>query len=291
MDGSTSTRDGGALLPRILYGTAWKKKATADCVARALRAGFRGIDTACQPKHYYEPGVGEGIAQFLGSEAGQGLTRSALYLQTKFTPLSGQDPERLPYDAQAAPAEQVRQSVRVSLTNLRTDYLDCLVLHSPIKDSASMDEVWRALEDAATAGQVRSLGISNCYELDTLRALFQKARTPPVVLQNRFYADTAYDVALRGFCAAHGMVYQSFWTLSANKQVLKQPAIMAPAKRYGVTPAQVFFRYVTQEGMVPITGTQSDAHMHDDLSIFAFELTPGEVVAIRTLLALQPATD
>jgi len=42
----------------LMYGTAWKKEKTAELVSLALKCGFRGIDTACQPKHYNEPGVG-----------------------------------------------------------------------------------------------------------------------------------------------------------------------------------------------------------------------------------------
>lgn len=45
-------------IPIIFYGTAWKKDKTAEYVALALKSGFRAIDTACQPKHYNEFGVG-----------------------------------------------------------------------------------------------------------------------------------------------------------------------------------------------------------------------------------------
>lgn len=48
-------------VPQIFYGTAWKKEKTSQLVEKALKLGFRAIDTACQPKHYNEPGVGEGI--------------------------------------------------------------------------------------------------------------------------------------------------------------------------------------------------------------------------------------
>ena len=41
----------GVKMPRIIYGTAWKKDRTADLVVKAIQTGFRGIDTACQPKH------------------------------------------------------------------------------------------------------------------------------------------------------------------------------------------------------------------------------------------------
>jgi aryl-alcohol dehydrogenase-like predicted oxidoreductase len=50
----------------------------------------------------------------------RGIVRSELYLQSKFTPLSGQDPERVPYDAKASLGEQVAQSFQTSLKNLKT---------------------------------------------------------------------------------------------------------------------------------------------------------------------------
>jgi diketogulonate reductase-like aldo/keto reductase len=48
-------------IPKLVYGTAWKKEQTADLVYTALKAGFRGIDTAAQPKHYDELGVATGV--------------------------------------------------------------------------------------------------------------------------------------------------------------------------------------------------------------------------------------
>src|ERR1700723_2589668 len=93
-------------IPRIIYGTAWKKADTAGLVRLAIQSGFRGIDTACQPKHYDEAGVGAGVAD--GTKSG--LTRRDLYLQTKFTSVSGQDPKRVPYDPMAPLPDQVAQS-------------------------------------------------------------------------------------------------------------------------------------------------------------------------------------
>jgi diketogulonate reductase-like aldo/keto reductase len=108
----------------IIYGAAWKKADTARLVTLAIQTGFRGIDTACQPKHYDEAGLGTGVAASLK----QGLTRADLYLQTKFTSLSGQDPERIPYDREASLPDQIAQSIAVSLANLQTEYLDCVLL-------------------------------------------------------------------------------------------------------------------------------------------------------------------
>jgi diketogulonate reductase-like aldo/keto reductase len=268
----------GTRVPRLIYGTAWKKERTAGLVELALSTGFRGIDTACQPKHYDEAGVGAGLAR----ARARGIERAELFVQSKFTPLSGQDPERVPYDAQASLSEQVRQSCAVSLANLQTSYLDCLVVHSPLSPLARMLEVWRALEALVENGSVRELGISNCYDLRQLEALYTAARVKPLVVQNRFYARTDYDRAIRAFCSARGLLYQSFWTLTGNPELLARPALRRLARGYGVSPAQLLFRGLTQIDVVPLTGTSSEQHMRQDLAIFELELAPEH---LRELLA------
>jgi diketogulonate reductase-like aldo/keto reductase len=268
-------------MPQLIYGTAWKEEQSASLVEQAIQTGFRGIDTACQPKHYNEAGVGDGIAACVK----QGLlTRSELYLQTKFTPLSGQDPNRIPYDANAPLAEQVAQSFQVSLKNLKTDYLDCLILHSPLSNQHDTHEVWQAMESKVATGGVKQLGISNCYDLKTLTELVNFATIKPAVIQNRFYATTGYDKAIREFCRQHQIVYESFWTLTANPHLLKDPSLQHIATQRQLNPSQVFFRYLTQIGIVPLTGTTSVTHMQEDLAIFEFELTDQECGVIEKLI-------
>lgn len=270
----------GVRMPRIIYGTAWKKERTAALVEQAIGLGFRGIDTACQPKHYHEAGVGEGVAACLR----RGLERSELYLQSKFTPLNGQDPARVPYDPNASLSEQVLQSFQTSLQNLQMAYLDCLVLHSPLASRQQTMEVWRAMESLFHSGGVKQLGISNCYDPEQFEFLYQDAEVKPAVIQNRFYSETGYDRAIRNFCRKHNVIYQSFWTLTANPNVLSHPAIQAVAAKCGRSAAQVFFRYLSQIGIIPLTGTTSAEHMRDDLAIFDFELTADDCAAVEALL-------
>jgi len=269
----------GVKVPAIVYGTAWKGEATAQWVQLALSRGFRGIDTACQPKHYHQPGVGKGI-----SAGVNGLRREDLYVQTKFTSLSGQDPARIPYDAKAPLAQQIEQSFAASQTELHTDYIDALILHSPMPSAAQTLEAWRTMETLVDGGGVRQLGISNCYELSTLRTLYEAARIKPAIVQNRFYADSGYDIALRRFCRERGVIYQSFWTLTANPKLLAHKTVKSLAEHYRRTPAQVLFRYLTQEGVVPLTGTRNAAHMDEDLAIFGFALEVDERARIDALL-------
>ena len=270
----------GVNMPKILYGTAWKRDQTARLVEQAITLGFRGVDTACQPKHYHEPGVGAGLTACLSDK----LTRADIYLQTKFTPLDGQDPKRIPYDPAASLTQQLEQSFQTSLRNLQTTYLDGLVLHSPYADARDLMEVWRAMEAICNDGGAKQLGISNCYSLDTLESLYRQAKVKPAVVQNRFFAETKYDWQLRQFCREHGIVYQSFWTLTANPHILTHDSVEKLAQRYGYTTEQIFFRYLTQIGIVPLTGTTSAAHMRDDLAIFDFALTESECAAVTSLL-------
>jgi diketogulonate reductase-like aldo/keto reductase len=265
--------------PKIVYGTAWKKGDTERLVATAIRLGFRGIDTACQPKHYDEAGVGAGVVACLNAE----LTRGDLFLQTKFTPLSGQDPKRVPYGPGAPLPEQVAQSFAASLRNLQTDYLDSLLLHSPLANAKETMKVWRAMESLVDTGGIRQLGISNCYRLDQLDSLYTSARVKPAVVQNRFHAESNYDREIRAFCRKQGITYQSFWTLSANPHVLAHDTITTLASMYERTPAQILFRYLTQVDVVPLTGTRSEAHMREDLAIFEFQLTDREREAVDAI--------
>lgn len=271
----------GVAMPRLLYGSAWKKERTAALVELALRSGFRGVDTACQPRHYHEAGVGEALSAIFSKGV---AARSEIYVQTKFTPFAGQDPSNISYDPQATLTRQVLQSFEASLRNLRVAYVDGLVLHSPYPDDQDTLEVWRAMESLYDQGLVRQLGVSNCYELTRLDALCQKARIGPATIQNRFHAKSGYDREIRAFCDQSGIIYQSFWTLTANVELLKSTEMADLAAGHGRSPAQVFFRYLTQRGLICLTGTTSKGHMAQDLSIFEFRLSPAECETLDALL-------
>jgi diketogulonate reductase-like aldo/keto reductase len=274
------TTSAGVEMPRIIYGTAWKKDRTADLVVKAIQSGFRGIDTACQPKHYNEPLVGAALNRLKD----HGVERETLFLQTKFTPLSGQDPRQVPYDKNSPVELQVAQSFEASKKNLQTEYVDSLILHSPMAPHTLLMKVWTAMEKIQKAGGARQLGISNCYDTEVIRSLYADADVKPAVVQNRFYPDTGYDAILRHWCADHRVIYQSFWTLTANPHILSSNMVLTIAKKYKKTEAQIFFRYLSQSGIVPLTGTTSEQHMREDISIFDFELSSEDLKNVSFLL-------
>ncbi|HEY0981772.1 aldo/keto reductase family protein [Schlesneria sp.] len=268
-----------AKLPDFLYGTAWKEERTRELTVAALKAGFRGIDTANQRKHYDEASVGLGIADAIQSQL---VTREDLFLQTKFTFRPGQD-HRLPYDPAAPVAEQVKQSFSSSLQHLGTTWIDSYVLHGPSQGAGlgkSDWEAWSAIESLYEQGLIRCLGISN-VSLDQLQTLTARCRIAPHFVQNRCYATMGWDGRVRDFCRTNGIVYQGFSLLTANRPVLAHPQVLKIAQHYGRTPCQIVFRFARDVGMLPLTGTTSVDHMREDLEVLDFQLQPDELKLIE----------
>jgi diketogulonate reductase-like aldo/keto reductase len=266
-------------VPSFIYGTAWKEDGTERLARMALEAGFRAIDTANQRRHYYEAGVGAAVARAIADGL---VRRDDLFLQTKFTYAAGQD-HRLPYDPAADLPTQVRQSFASSLEHLGVETLDSYLLHGPSQRfglGSSDLEVWRTMEDLRAAGQTRSIGVSN-VGLDQLEELCARAATPPTFVQNRCFARTGWDAAVRAFCRAHGIVYQGFSLLTANVAELRHPAITRLAARLDRTPAQIVFRFALQAGILPLTGTTDPRHMREDLQVYDFELAIEDVRLIE----------
>lgn len=278
----TVTCASGVKMPKFIYGTAWKKERTTELVNLAIQAGFRAIDTACQPKHYSEARVGQSVTEAFKQSH---IQRKDLFIQTKFTPIGGQDRSQpLPYDPTESLENQVLQSFKTSQQNLQLEIIDSLVLHSPLAKHEQTMQVWRAFEALHSKGLVRQLGISNIYDVKQLANIINEAQVKPSIIQNRFYEDSHFDIQLRALCRKHGIIYTSFWTLTANPHYLKSPLVTTLAKQYQKTPSQIWFRFVLHLGIVPLTGTSSLQHMQQDLEVFTFQLTLPEVQELGKLI-------
>jgi diketogulonate reductase-like aldo/keto reductase len=270
-----------AAIPAFLYGTAWKEATTESLTTLALQAGFVGIDTANQRKHYFEAAVGSAVKAAIA--AGR-TTRTALFLQTKFTFRGGQD-HRLPYDPQLPIGEQVRQSFESSLEHLGTDYVDSYLLHGPsTRVGLQADDVdaWRAMEALANAGRARFIGVSNVSAAQ-LRELLALATVKPHFVQNRCYASTGWDRAVRVLCADRGLVYQGFSLLTANRRELEAKAVRDMAAGHRCSVPELVFAFALGVGMLPLTGTSSPEHMRLDLGARHLRLDATEIRALERL--------
>jgi diketogulonate reductase-like aldo/keto reductase len=271
----------GEKVPTFLYGTAWKEDRTGALTHLALSCGFLGIDTANQRRHYDEAAVGKAVQQAL---AEGDLKRSDLFLQTKFTFAAGQD-HRLPYDPAADVTTQVQQSFDSSLGHFKTAYLNSYILHGPASSRGLTDadwEVWRAMETLQKSGTVKLIGISN-VGYDQLQLLVEKSEVKPAFVQNRCFARTRWDAAIRELCRSNDIIYQGFSLLTANAPFLNRPEIQQMSQQRGCSAAQIVFRFALQAGMIPLTGTTSEGHMKEDLAAYDIELSQVDVEAIENI--------
>ena len=267
-------------IPSFMYGTAWKKEATTQLVQQAVAAGFTAIDTANQLIHYQEALVGEALLEL----ARQGTPRERLFLQTKFTPVNGQD-HRTPYDAQADLTTQVKQSFDSSLGHLHIDYVDSYVLHGPYGRRGLSDadwEVWAAIEGHYISGKTKMIGISN-VTADQLTLLCARATHKPMVVQNRCYAALGWDQEVRVLCRTHNIIYQGFSLLTANGELFRDSEVRAMAVKYGMGLAQLVFRFAMQIGMLPLTGTTNPQHMKEDLQSDQFTIATEDLQRLETI--------
>ena len=267
-------------VPDFIYGTAWKEDRTPALTELALRMGFRGIDTANQRRHYFEEGVGQGLAAAYRSGL---VTRDDLFLQTKFTYQPGQD-HRLPYDPAASLSVQVAQSMASSLDHLATDHVDSYALHGPSSNHDWTDadaEVWEAMRKERDAGRTRRLGVSN-VSLRHLQHMAAARAELPAFVQNRCYARLGWDRGVRSFCRDHKIVYQGFSLLTANQEVLHHPLI-ASLTSASAMPVQIVFSFARTIGILPLTGTSDAGHMKQDLASRDLTLPPDAVEALESV--------
>lgn len=267
-------------MPNMIYGTAWKKEQTTQLVKTAINTGFKGIDTACQPKHYREDLVGIALKECFGDS----LNPNDIFIQTKFTPLSGQDQNNMPYKASDTLKVQVEKSFETSKKNLGVDFIDSYILHSPIFPLAHTITAWEKMQEFYYNREVGQLGISNCYDLETLQYLYNNCEVKPSIVQNRFYNHTDYDKNIRAWCNDMGIIYQSFWSLTANPHLLNSDIIISLSLKYKKTAEQIFYKYLNSVNILPLNGTTSQKHMTEDLDIHNFTLEENEISSINKIL-------
>jgi aryl-alcohol dehydrogenase-like predicted oxidoreductase len=126
----------------------------------------------------------------------------------RYTPIGGHDQSQpIPYDPSTSIPTQIRASFARSLKNLRTEWLDSYLLHSPLDTPDRTKEAWSTLCDSKKEGVVRLIGVSNTYDVETLQMLQPLGKVD--VVQNRWYEGNAWDHEVHKYCREQGIHYES----------------------------------------------------------------------------------
>ena len=257
----TLTLPTGAPIPTLGFGTYKVAPEDAyDAVSRALEVGYRHIDTA----------------QMYGNEAevgaaldASGIPREQIFLTTKVDN-SNHEPER------------AAASIAQSLEDLRTDYVDLLLVHWPLPTLYGGDVTlpWPALEEAFNTGGARAIGLSN-YEREHVEAVRAVATVRPHVLQVESHPFFP-NANLRTYAQGLGMVFEA-WSPLARGRAITDPTLRAIGDELGVSAAQVTLRWAIDRGHVVFPKTLSSQRMATNIDAFSFSLNPGQTARIDAL--------
>jgi 2,5-diketo-D-gluconate reductase B len=249
----------GAKIPAIGFGTyGMARPDMLRMIPAALKGGFRHIDTAQIYRN--EEAVGEGIAA-------SGIPRSEIFVTTKVWIAN-------------YPESRFASSVDESLTKLRSDYIDLLLLHWP-HQSVPLAEQIGLLNESVRAGKVRHIGVSN-FNRRLLDQVIDLSSIPLVANQFEYHPYLNQSLVIDATRKA-GLAVTAYCAMAVGR-VLTDPTIAEIADSHGRTIAQVVLRWlIQQDSVVALSRTTNPDRIVENLAIFDFELPEDEMAAIQTL--------
>jgi len=247
----------GVEIPKLGLGTWQITGAECEAAVRdALELGYRHIDTA--RAYGNEAQVGQGLHD-------SGLNRDEVFLTTKLW-------------RSELTATGVHDQIEESLRDLRTEYVDLLLVHWP-NDQVPLAETLGAMVKAQEGGRVRHLGVAN-FPGALLREALDLA---PIVCDQIEYHPYLGQPALLALARERDVLVTAYSPL-AQGAVLRDRVIREIAGAHDRTPAQVVLRWLLDQPQVAaIPKAASSEHRAANLDVFGFELTDAQRGAIAGL--------
>jgi diketogulonate reductase-like aldo/keto reductase len=263
------TLNNGVTMPALGLGVFQSPpEETSAAVAAALHEGYRLIDTAAAYGNERE--VGEAVRA-------SGLDRSEVFLETKIW-ISDYG-----YD-------ETLHGFEKSAAKLGVEHIDLLILHQALPSAFDRTlEAYRALETLLADGRVRAVGVSN-FMVEHLERLLEHATVVPAINQIEQHPYFA-QADVQAFGEQHGIVAQAWSPIggitvyrdSGHTSALEDPVIGEIAIAHSKTPAQVMLRWGLQHGRSVIPKSVKPERIAENLDVFDFELSAGEIAAIDRL--------
>lgn len=264
----TYTMNNGAKIPKLALGT-WliENEKAAEAVCKAVKIGYRHIDTA--QAYGNEKGVGEGIRKC-------GVAREKIFVTSKVA-------------AEHKMYESAADSIDETLSKMKFDYIDMMIIHSPqpwneVNQSENRyfkenKEVWKALEDAVKAGKVRTIGVSNFLQED-IENILQDCKIRPAVNQILAHISNT-PLELINYCSEKNILTEAYSPI-AHGEALKNNLIKEMANKYKVSIPQLCIKYDLQLGMVVLPKTANPAHMKSNAEL-GFTISEEDMETLKNM--------
>ena len=252
------TLNNGVQLPMVGFGT-WDVRGEAgkNAILTALELGYRLIDTA--QMYDNENIVGKAVHE-------SGLPRQDIFLTTKLYRPS-------------ASYQKARAGIEKSLNELRTDYIDLLLIHEPYKNAL---EMYEALKEAYQAGKIRAIGISN-FDERKYQTFIRSCGIIPAV--NQVESHVYYpQLTLKKLLDTHGTQMQSWASFTEGRRnIFAEPLLKRIVAKHGKTAGQVALRYLTQNGIAVIPKSAHRDRMEQNLHSLDFTLEQEDLEQLSSL--------
>jgi 2,5-diketo-D-gluconate reductase A len=247
----------GHSIPQIGLGT-WPLDdgEVESVIVAATGLGYRHIDTAA--KYGNETGVGAGVAA-------SGVPRDELFITTKL-------------DGAYQGDDRAIAGLDASLERLGLDHVDLLLIHWPLPKRDEFVSTFRTFARLLEEGKTRSIGVSNFKPAHLERLVDETGITPAVnqIELNPFVVRAEQRAANERF----GIVTESWSPLAPGSDLLKDARLAAIAEAHDRTPAQIVLRWHVQQGLVAIPKSRNPERLAQNLEVFDFALTEGELSTI-----------
>lgn len=256
----TVTLNNGVKMPLVGFGVFQIEDATQceQCVLDALDAGYRLIDTA--QAYYNEEAVGNALEKTT-------VPRKEIFLTTKVW-------------VTEFGYEKAKASVLESMQKLKVDYLDLVLIHQCLSDYYG---AYRALEELYAEGKIRAIGISN-FSAERMVDISSFNKVIPAVNQVETHLFWQQH-ELHKWMEKYNIQHEAWGPLAQHRigDIMDNPIVKEIAAKYGKTPVQIALRYTVQRGIVIIPKTTSKERMKENIDIFDFALTDGEMNKLKSI--------
>lgn len=255
---STKTLTNGIEMPLLGLGVykMTEREETLQAIDKALKVGYRAIDTASLYGNEVE--VGEAIRH-------SGIAREEIFITTK---VWNSDHG---YDA-------TLRAFEVSLKKLNLDYVDLYLTHWAVPET--FEETYRAIERLYDEKLIRATGVSNHHE-HHLEKLLVNANVAPMVNQVELHPYLQQD-GLKAFCRKHQIAVTA-WSPLGRGGVLNDPTVLEISQEVGKTAAQVVLRWHLQNDTIIIPKSVTHSRIEENAQLFDFELKPEQMNKLQAI--------
>jgi len=253
-------------VPIIGQGT-WNLPTRGQAIETAKLALKQGIELGAVHLDTAEM-YGSGKSEEIIGAVIKGLPREKFFIVSKALPSN-------------ASFKGTIKSCDQSLKRIKTDYLDCFLLHW--RGTHPLEDTMRALEQLVSDGKIRSLGVSN-FDVDDLKEGSSYLAKEKIVCNQVLYnlGERGIERNLIPYCQKNQIAlvgYTPFGNMPAHGKAAE--LLMQIAAKHGVTVRQVVLAFLVRlDGSFAIPKAANIDHVVENIKAGDLKLDTKDIEAI-----------